>query len=142
MRQMRGNSTQEKDYIQELYIMLQKDFPLDKIADWLAVNGMRHSNQMVQRTFKVAGKSDLMEYFIQEEDIKIGDTIQSRFSGRIGKVIGLNKDDLDIMVHWESGGKQKLAKESVFKLRTKEVDSTKDIKHPRESTDDYGGTKK
>jgi hypothetical protein len=123
-------------------MMLQRDFPLDKIADWLAINGCRHSNQMVQRTFKIAGKADLIEYFIQEEDIKVGDTVKSRWSGRAGKVIGINKDDLDITVHWDAGGKQKIAKESVFKLRTQEIDSTKDIKRPHAINDDYGDIKK
>ena len=142
MRQAQRHSTQEKDYIQELYIILQRDYPLDKIADWLAVNGLRHSNQLVQRTFKVAGKSELMEYFIQEEDIKVGDTIKSRWSGRVGKVIGINKDDLDITVHWETGGKQKVSKESVFKLRTQEIKSTQDIKKPHTDSDDYGDVNK
>jgi len=127
------------DYIFELYKLLERGVPDDRIADWVAMNGLRHSNQLVKQTFKVAGREDLIEFFIKEEDIKVGDTVRSRMTSRIGKVTGIHKDGDTIEVNWETGGRQLLAKESVFKMRTADaVDSTKDIVKVKSKYDDYG----
>lgn len=142
MRQAHRHSTQEKEYIFELYEMLKRDFPFEKIADWMAINGLRHSNQMVKRTFKFAGREDLSEYFIKEEDIKVGDTIRSRMTSRIGKVLGIHKDGDTIEVRWDAGGSQLLAKESVFKLRTQEIDSVKDLTKVKSIYNNYGDISK
>lgn len=138
MQKVHRHSAQDKDYIIELYEMIKRQLPLDKIADWLAVNGLRHSNQMVTRTFKVAGREDLVEYFIKEEDIEIGDTIQSRMTARIGKVKGIHKDGDTIEVHWDAGGNQLLSKESVFKLRSKDISEISDMTKVKTKYDDYG----
>jgi len=138
MQKLHGHSMKGQEYILELYEMLNRNFPLDKIADWMAVNGIRHNAQMVQHTFKKAGREDLMEYFIKEEDIKIGDTVRSRTTARFGKVLGTHKNDFVIEVRWDSGGTQLLSKASVFKMREGQVESTKDFKIVKTLHDDYG----
>jgi hypothetical protein len=124
--------------------MLRRDFPVDKIADWMAINGLRHSNQMVSRTFKIAKREDLLEYFIQESDIKVGDTVQSRMTARIGKVKGIHKDGDTIEVHWDAGGSQLIGKESVYKLRSKDMDieTPHDLTKVKTIYDNYGDIKK
>jgi hypothetical protein len=142
MYKLHGHGIKQQDYILELYEMLKRNFPLDKISDWMAIKGIRHTAQMVRNTFKKAGREDLMHDFIQEEDIKIGDTIRSRSTARFGKVIGIHKDDFVIEVRWASGGTQLLSKASVFKMREGEINSTKDFKIPKTITDDYGDINK
>lgn len=138
MRQLQGHSMRGKEYITELHEMLKRNFPLDKIADWMATQGLRHDAQLVQETFKKAGREDLMEYFVQESDIKVGDTVRSRATARFGKVTGIRKDGFVIEVHWESGGNQLLSKASVYKMREGEINSVKDFKTVKTITDDYG----
>ena len=131
------------EYILELYKLLERKVPDNKIADWMATKGLRHSNQMVKNTFKFAGREDLNDYFIKEDDIKMGDTIRSRMTSRIGKVVGIHKDGDTIEVHWETGGIQLLSKESVFKMRTSDaVDSTDSITKVKSVYDNYGDIKK
>jgi hypothetical protein len=126
------------DYINELYQLIKMGAPNEKIADWIAINGLRHSNQIVRKTFKKAGREDLSNLFIKEEDIDVGDTIKSRMTARIGKVVGIRSDGDTIVVRWETGGVQLLSKESVFKLRTKEIDSVEDITKVHSVLDPYG----
>ncbi|HRZ18437.1 MAG TPA: hypothetical protein P5136_00030 [Methanofastidiosum sp.] len=116
-RQVKG--TRDMDYIDTLYRMLERNMDMDKIADWLAIQGIRYSAPLVKQTFKKAGREDLIEYFIKEEDIKIGDTVRSRLTGRIGTVKSIKNDGDTILVNWETGGSQLLSKESCFKLRDK-----------------------
>jgi len=142
MQKVHRHATQEKDYIFELYEMIKRDFPISKIADWLAINGLRHSNQLVSRTFKIAGREDLIDIFIKEEDINVGDTIRSRMTARIGEVIEVGKDGGKLIVRWESGGKQPVGKESVFKIRNKDISSTADISIAKNIYDNYGDIKK
>ena len=128
MHKLDRYSMRDSDYIVELYHMATKNFPDEKIADWLALNGIRYSNQAVRRTLKKAGREDLIDYFIKEEDINIGDTIRSRMTSRIGKVTSIHKDGDTIEVRWDTGGKQLIGKESVFKMRTSDaVDSADEI---------------
>jgi len=142
MRRLNRHSMKDNDYIFELHEMLRRDFPIPKIADWLAINGLRHSNQMVVNTFKYAGREDLIDLFIKEEEVKIGDIVRSRMSGRMGKVIAAYKDDLDVMVHWDAGGKQKVSKASLFKMREHSVVESNEVKKLNTKFDDYGDIKK
>lgn len=142
MRESWLNSTKDMAYINELYLMLQRDLPFEKIADWMAIHGLRHSNQMIKRTFKKAQREDLLEYFIKEEDIKIGDIIRSRFTARMGEVIGIHKDGDTIEVKWDSGGRQFLSKESVFKMRNKVVEDVSDLKKVHTVLNPYGDIQK
>jgi len=119
----------DAEYIVPLYRMAISNVPNEKIMDWMAYNGLRYSNQMVKRTLRMARREDLIDVFIQEEEISIGDTIKSRSTARIGEVTGIRPDGDTIMVRWDAGGSQLLSKESVFKLRSKEIKSTKDISH-------------
>ena len=126
----------DAEYIVPLYRLAISNVPNEKILDWMAINGLRYSNQMVKRTLKLAQREDLINYMIQEEDIKLGDTIKSRMTARIGEVIRIRPDGDTIEVKWETGGRQLLSKESVFKLRTKEVVELKDINRVNTSKDD------
>jgi hypothetical protein len=119
----------DAEYIVPLYRLAVSNVPNDQIANWLAINALRYSNQMVKRTLKRANREDLIDYLIKEEDIKLTDTIKSRMTGRVGTVCGIKSDGDTITVKWDSGGRQMLSKESVFKLRSKEVNDTGDITH-------------
>lgn len=118
----------DADYIVPLYRLALSNVPVEKIADWLAINGLRYGNQMVRRTLKYAGREDLIDYLIKEEDIQLGDTVKSRSTARVGKVIEIRGNtDGTVVVKWDSGGKQLISKESLFKLRSQEINSTKDF---------------
>jgi hypothetical protein len=132
----------EDEYINELYQLLRRGSNDSSISDWVASRGLRHSNQMLKNTFKYAGREDLIEYLIKEEDIAIGDPIRSRFTGRFGKVTGIHKDGDTIEVLWEAGGRQLLSKESVFKMKEKNIDSVKDLTKVKSVYDNYGDIEK
>lgn len=126
----------DAEYIVPLYRLLISNVPMERVADWMSVNGMRHSNQMVKRTLRLAGREDLIEYLVKEEEIGMGDTIKSRMTAREGKVVGIRPDGDTIEVKWDTGGRQLLSKESVFKLRTKEVVDRDDIRKVCTEKDD------
>jgi len=142
MRQIHRHSMKEDEYINELYQLLRRGSNDSSISDWVASRGLRHSNQMLKNTFKYAGREDLIEYLIKEEDIAIGDPIRSRFTGRFGKVTGIHKDGDTIEVLWEAGGRQLLSKESVFKMKEKNIDSVKDLTKVKSVYDNYGDIEK
>jgi len=138
MRKVNRHAMKDDDYILELYQLIRRGADDSSVSDWVASRGLRHSNQLLKRTLKYAGREDLIEYLIKEEDINIGDTIRSRFTGRFGKVIGIHKDGDTIEVIWDAGGKQLLGKESVFKMKEKNIDSAKDLTKVKSIYDDYG----
>ena len=142
MRQVHNHATNDVDYIPELYHLINRGVKESTIFDWLAINSIRVSNQMVQNTLRRAGREDLIKEFIQEEDVSIGDYIVSRLTNRRGKVIGINKNDINITVHWDAGGNQKIAKDSVFKIREGDIDSIDDLKKLRINYPDYKDIKK
>jgi len=109
-----------QDHIETLYRMLKMNMPVEKIADWLAIHGIRYSSPLVKRTFKKAEREDLIEYFIKEEDVKIGDLVRSRSTGRMGIVKGIKNDGDTILVKWDTGGSQLVSKEGTFKIRNKD----------------------
>lgn len=117
----------DMEYIVPLYRLVLSNRSNEEVLDWMAINGMRYSNQMVKRTLKMAGREDLIDFMIKEEDIQIGNTVKSRMTGRIGEVVGIRPDGDTIEVYWESGGRQRLSKESVYKLRTKDIKDFKDM---------------
>jgi hypothetical protein len=120
MRNKPVKGTRDLDYIDTLYRMIKANMPVDKIADWLAIYGIRYSSPLVKKTFKKAEREDLIDYFIKEEDVKAGDTVRSRSTGRVGKVIKIKNDGDTILVKWETGGSQLLSKEGTYKLRDKD----------------------
>jgi len=138
MKQIHRHSMQDDDYIIDLYQLIKRGSDDSTISDWVASRGLRHSNQILKRTFKYAGREDLIEYLIKEEDIAIGDTVRSRYTGRFAKVIGIHKDGDTIEVSWETGGRQLLGKESVYKMKEKYIDSTKEISKVKSVYDNYG----
>jgi len=117
----------DAEYIVPLYRLILSNRSNDEIMDWMAINGLRYSNQLVKRTLKMAGREELIEFIIKEEDIKIGDPVKSRMTARVGEVMAIRPDGDTIEVHWDSGGRQLLSKESVFKLRSKEIKDFKDM---------------
>jgi hypothetical protein len=129
----------DAEYIVPLYrLAMSHNVDNERIAEWMAINGLRYSNQMVKRTLKMAKREDLIDYLIKEEDIKIGDTVKSRMTGRIGDVSQIRPDGDTIVVRWDTGGSQPLSKESVFKLKSKESEITdnKDFKKVHNHSDD------
>lgn len=117
----------DAEYIVPLYRLLISNSPFEKVADWLAVNGLRYSNQLVRRTLKMAKREDLIPAFIKEMEVSLGDTVKSRWTARIGKVVGIHSDGDTIDVRWETGGIQPLSKESVFKLISKDIKDSGDM---------------
>ena len=145
MKHVHRHSMKDQDHIVELYEMLKRDFPTEKIADWMAMNGLRYSAQAVQRTFRKAGREDLVEFFIKEEDIKVGDSVRSRYTARFGKVIAMGKDEGTITVKWDSGGSQIIDKHLLYKMREGQVDATGntgDLVKVKNIYDNYGDIEK
>lgn len=120
-------SSSDAEYIVPLYRLAISNVKNEQIADWMAVSGMKYSHMLVKRTLRMAGREDLIDYLIKEEEIKIGDTVKSRMTGRVGKVSRIRPDGDTIEVKWDAGGRQLLGKESVFKLRAKEIIDIDDI---------------
>ena len=120
MKPVTVRTEKDQDHIETLYRMLKMNMPIDKIADWLAIHGIRYSSPLVKRTFKKAERADLIEYFIKEEDVEIGNTVRSRSTSRVGKVVGIKNDGDTLLVKWETGGSQLVSKEGMYKLRNKE----------------------
>ena len=142
MRQLQGNTTKDADQIFELSEMLKRDFPFEKIADWLAVHGIRYSNQRVAHTLKVAGKEDWIELFLKQEDINVGDTVRSKNTGRFGKVIEVKKNGFTVIVKLDAGGKQHFDKGTLIKMREGAVDKPADVTQIRSEYDNYGDIKR
>jgi hypothetical protein len=113
----------EQEYYVPLYRLavsrIPEDYRLDKMSEWLAKNALRVSNQMVRRTLKRAKREDLIAVFLQEEDIKINDSVRSRSTGRFGKVVAERSDGETVEVKWEAGGVQPISKGSLFKMKVK-----------------------
>lgn len=107
------------NFIPELYNLIKKGATDYELADYIAKKGIRYGNQLLSNTFRRAGRVDNITQKLGETDISVGDTIKSRMTARIGKVFGVRSDGRTIEVQWETGGKQALSKESVFKLRSK-----------------------
>lgn len=111
------------DFIPELYqlctLKMPEELRIASIIKWLDKNSQTIDNAKIKHTFKIAGREDLNEaMFIEVEDIDINDTIRSKQTGRVGKVIGVKKDNETIVVSWETGGQQLLSKGSVIKLNS------------------------
>jgi len=138
MQHIHRHSMRHDDYIFELAKLIERGVADESISDWVASKGLRHSNQMLKKTLRYAGREDLIEYLIKEEDITIGDTIRSRYTARFGEVIGIHKDGDTIEVAWEAGGRQLLGKESVYKIKEKNIDSVKDLTKVKSVYDNYG----
>jgi len=117
----------DAEYIVPLYRLAMSNVPDERIFDWMAINGLRYSNQLVKRTLRMAKREDLIEHLIKEEDIQLGDTVKSRMTARIGKIVIIRPDGDTVVVKWDTGGKQLVSKESLFKLRSKEIKNTNDI---------------
>ena len=64
---------------------------------------------------------------IETAEVKIKDRVQSRFSGRKGTIVGIQPDGSNVVVEWENGGVQPIAKESLFKLKKKAINSVDDL---------------
>ena len=111
------NKESKQDYIDTLYRMLERNFEMDKLAEWFATSGYKYSPAAIKNTFKKAAREDLISTFIEEEDIAIGNSVRSRMTGREGTVKGIKNDGDTILVKWDTGGSQLLSKESVFKLK-------------------------
>jgi hypothetical protein len=113
----------EKEYYVPLYRLavskIPEDYRLQQISEWLAKNALKVSNQAVRESFKRAGRKDLVDVFLQQEDISVNDVVKSRSTGRFGTVVKEHWDGETVTVKWDSGGQQPLSKGSLFKIHEK-----------------------
>lgn len=117
------NRKQSTDFIPDLYQLCTMKVPeslrLEKVAEWLGKNVTKVSNSTIKRTFVIAGREDLVDKMLLEVvDIDLHDTVRSRQTGRVGKVIGIHGDGETIVVSWDTGGQQLLSKGNVIKLNS------------------------
>jgi len=130
-------SVKHNDYIVPLYKIITRFNDVDRVGEWLAENGERYSNAVIKKTFKMAGRDDLSELFLKEEDISVGDRIKSRMTSREGRVVAIHWDGDTIEVKWNSGGRQLLSKESVFKISDREISKPSDVVKVKTKLDSY-----
>lgn len=133
----------EQEYYVPLYRIaisnIPEEYRLEKMTEWLAKNALKVSNQMVRRTLKKAGREDLADFFVQQEDIGIGDSVKSRMTGRFGTVVKEHWDGETVCVQWETGGMQPISKGALFKMHTKKSDDyeKKDFAIAKSEMDEY-----
>ena len=137
----------DQEYYVPLYRLaisnVPEEYKLEKMTEWLARNALKVSNQMVRRTLKKAGRDDLADYFVKQEDISVGDTIKSRMTGRFGTVIKEHWDGETVSVKWETGGIQPVSKGALFKMHEKKDErfDKKDISIAKSDIDTYESMK-
>ena len=142
MRKQELSTKKNPTSIPELGKLLEVKASMESIANWMMKKGSLYTIHSIKQTFKKAKRDDLLEYFIQEADIKMGDTIKSRFTSRVGTVIGIHADGDTITVKWEGGGKQFLSKESVWIVGEKDPEKPSDITKAKSIYDSYGDIEK
>jgi hypothetical protein len=142
--QVTFRNANQKPYIIDLYYLAKKTNDTERVASWVEKNLSKYSSDQIKVTLKMAGMDELADYFVSEVDIKIGDTIKSRSTARVGRVTGIHKDGDTIEVMWDAGGRQIIAKESVFKLLSSDIQTTDDIAKVTSMAtyDSYGDIKK
>lgn len=123
--------------IYPLYHIIKQGASDDYLMDWIGLNGPNYSNFQIKHTLKTAGREDFIKMIIPEEDIDINDTIKSRMTSRIGKVIGVHADGDTIEVKWDEGGRQFLSKESVYKISTKDITNPSDLTKVKTTSEPY-----
>jgi hypothetical protein len=133
----------EQEYYIPLYRLaisnVDEEYRLEKMTEWLAKNALKVSNQMVRRTLKKAGREDLADYFVKQEDISVGDTVKSRSTARFGTVVKEHWDGETVSVKWETGGVQPVSKGALFKMHGKKEErfDKKDIAIAKSDMDTY-----
>lgn len=108
-----------------------------EIFRWYEDNKERFTEASIRRTLAQAGKSDVLDFLIPETDISVGDTVKSRSTARVGKVLSIHPDGSTLDVKWNAGGRQMLSKESVFIVKSE--DNHCDIKKVTTENDPYAG---
>jgi hypothetical protein len=136
-------SKHEQEYYVPLYRLavskIDEDYRLQQMTEWLAKNALRVSNQQVRTTLKKAGREDLADYFVKQEDIGIGDLVRSRTTGRFGNVVKEHWDGETVSVKWETGGVQPISKGGLFKMTSEKEEryDKKDITIAKSEYEDY-----
>ena len=137
-------SREDSRVISSLYRLASSQKPIEDIMEWIEAHRTKYSLTQMSRTLKSAGMEDLADFIIGETDASIGDTIRSRSSARIGKIIGIHADGCTVDVRWDTGGIQPVPKENLVKLGNKE--NTADFKHyttqPGNNVDPYESMRK
>ena len=110
----------EQPYYTAIYNILRSrlsdEDKVNKVACWVLDNPDINRSKFAS-SFKRAERKDLLDLFIEDEDIKIGERIKSRSTGREGEVIEIGWDGETVKVKWDQGGVQKVTKDSLFLLR-------------------------
>lgn len=131
------HKAKNSDIIYPLYHIIHRGATGDHILEWIGLNGDNYSNKQIKNTLRKAGREDFIKMIIKEEDIEINDSIKSRMTSRVGKVIGIHADGDTIEVKWDEGGRQFLSKESVFKLSGEDIQNPSDLTTVKTVSDPY-----
>jgi hypothetical protein len=103
----------EQEYYVPLYriassMMLSEQNKIKEAEAWLIQNSKNIDLKKVKAAFKRAKRDDLVSYFIDDVDIKIGDKVRSRYTGRFGKVVKESWDKEHVVVSWDNDNGQQL----------------------------------
>lgn len=112
----------EQEFYLPIYRILLSNIPerskIEKTASWLMHNHKDIKMSTLKSTFRKAGRDDLIEDFIEDVDVKVGDHVQSRSTGRKGHVKEIKEDGETLIIKWDTGGMQQLAKEQIIILNS------------------------
>lgn len=134
----------EQEYYVPLYRLasaklIAEDKRIASITEWLIQHSRNIDLKKVKASFKRANREDLSEYFIEDTDVKIGDRVRSRTTGRFGKVTEQNWDMDSVIVSWDEGGKQLISKGMLQKMSEVDEKGIKpsDFKNVKRMFDPY-----
>lgn len=123
---------------------LKDEEKLLRIFSWTEDNISTIKRSTFKNTFKQANREDLLEVFVQEDEVGINDVIRSRYTNRVGEVLGLKGDGETLVVKWDTGQLQNVAKTSVIKLTgmngsspDKPIESLKDYQNLKSKSEPY-----
>jgi len=113
--------TMNEDFYFPIYKILVSDRINDeekllKVFSWTEKNIDTIKRSTFKNSFKKASREDLLKVFVEEDEVRINDVVRSRFTNRVGEVLGLKGDGETLVVRWDSGAIQNVAKTSVMKL--------------------------
>jgi len=95
---------------------------IEKTAEWLLCNHKGIKMSTLRQTFRKAGREDLIHDFIEDIDVNVGDTVQSRSTARKGVVKEIKSDGETLVIKWDTGGLQQLAKEQIIILHSNKTE--------------------
>lgn len=132
----------QSEMIMSLYRLAMSNAPVEQVIDWASSTTTPLSVTAVKRTLVQAGREDLMEYLIEETDVHINDKVKSRYTARVGKVVGVHTDGDTIDVKWAAGGIQAVPKESLYRVKNEEDPNSYEKYSTGADVDVYASMKK